>query len=159
MPDRSGPNPGRSVRGPSPEPEVVEAQLVDDLRRVRAEERSLEDKLLQIQSQELSLSHKPNGAGAAAVLAGGIGVFTIGFLTTLAAASVGVRNFLDWYSPAGPLSGKTTLGGIVWLVAWVSAHYLLRNKEVSFSRVTKALVVLLAVGLLLMFPPVFELFE
>ena len=136
-----------------------EGQLVGDLRRLRAEQRSVEDDLLEVQSREIGLSHKPNGAAAAAVFSASLGVFAIGLLTTLAAASVDIKNWLNWYDPTGPLSGKTTLGGLIWLVVWLGAHLWLGNREFNFTRVIQVFVALILAGLLLMFPPIFELLE
>ncbi|MEK7281498.1 MAG: hypothetical protein AAB037_04000 [Chloroflexota bacterium] len=136
-----------------------ERQLIDELTQVRSQERSIEDKLVEIQTQEIGLTHKPNGAAAAAVLSSSFGVFVLGLLTTLAAASAGINKWLNWYDPTGPLSGKTTLAGIMWLVVWPVGHYWLRNKEVKFTRVTQVSIILIVVGLLLMFPPVFMRFE
>lgn len=136
-----------------------EHQLIDELAQVRQQEHSIENKLLEIQGRELGLSHKDNGAAAAAILSSSLGVFAVGVLTTLAAANAGIKNWLNWYDPTGPLSGKTTLAGIIWLVVWSVGHYRLRNKEVNFLRVIQAFMVLTVVGLLLMFPPIFERFE
>src|SRR5262245_26220863 len=63
-----------------------------------------------------------NGAAAAAVLTVGIGSFVLGLLTTLAAASRPVATVLAFYGPAGPLSGKSTVAVVVWLVAWTVFH-------------------------------------
>lgn len=136
-----------------------ERQLIDELTQVRSQERSIEDKLVAIQAREIGATERPNGAAAAAVLSSSFGVFVLGLLTTLAAASAGIKDWLNWYDPTGPLSGKTTLAGIMWLVAWIVGHYWLRNKEVKFTRVTQASIALIVVGLLLMFPPIFERLE
>jgi hypothetical protein len=60
---------------------------------------------------------KPNGPVAAGVLAAGIGAFTMGLLTTAAAASAGIAGALNWYRPVGPLSGKSLGAVVAWLVA------------------------------------------
>lgn len=72
---------------------------------------------------------KPNGPVAAALLAAGWGVFAIGLMTTLAEAMAAVANALNWYGPVGPLSGKTGVGIIVWLVAWVGVGVYLPWEE------------------------------
>lgn len=100
-----------------------------------------------------------NGAAAAAVLAAGIGSFVLGLFTTLAAASEGIKELLNWYGPAGPLSGKSSLAVIAWLVAWGILHVRWKDREVNFDRIFVITLVLIGLGLLLTFPPVFEAFE
>lgn len=101
----------------------------------------------------------PNGPVAAALVAGGIGAATIGLLTTLAEASVGIRNALNWYNPVGPLTGKSLLGVIFYLVSWAVLHVLYRGKNVNFTRAAALGLALLGVGLVTTFPPFFYLFE
>ena len=61
----------------------------------------------------------PNGPAAAAVVASGIGSLALGAFTTLADAIVPLEEALNFYNPTGPLSGKTTVGVLVWLVSWL----------------------------------------
>ena len=100
-----------------------------------------------------------NGIAAAAVLAAGIGSFVLGLFTTLAAASEGIKNLLNWYGPAGPLAGKSGLAVIAWLVSWVILHTRWKDKEVNFDRIFVITLILIGLGLLLTFPPIFEAFE
>ncbi len=102
---------------------------------------------------------KPNGPVAAAFLAAGIGSFALGVLTIGAAASEAVANALRWSAPVGPLSGKTGLAVIVWLVAWAALGSRWRGNEVPFRTVYRWVLVLVALGLLFTFPPFFEAFE
>lgn len=100
-----------------------------------------------------------NGAAAAAILAAGIGSFILGLVTTLAAMSEAVASGLNWYRPAGPLSGKTSLAVIVWLVAWVVFHTRWKDTQIPFNHIFIITLVLIGLGLLLTFPPIFEAFE
>ncbi|HXF59981.1 MAG TPA: hypothetical protein VNK95_00105 [Caldilineaceae bacterium] len=100
-----------------------------------------------------------NGPAAAALLASAMGCAVIGLMTTGAVISEGLKNALNWYNPAGPLSGKTGIGVIVWLVVWAFLHSRWKDKEVDLRRIYLWTLVLLAVGLVLTFPPVFEAFE
>jgi hypothetical protein len=100
----------------------------------------------------------PNGSAAAAFLAGGIGAFAVGLMTTLAEASSAVADMLRFSAPVGPLSGKTTVAVIVWLIVWGVLGGLWKGKEVDFGKVSLAAFILLALGLLGTFPPFFELF-
>lgn len=58
----------------------------------------------------------PNGPGAAAILAAGIGCAAVGVLAFAGDASPAIGKLLNIYNPTGTLSGVTTLAIIVWLV-------------------------------------------
>jgi hypothetical protein len=100
---------------------------------------------------------RPNGPVAAALLAGGIGIAAIGVTTTLAESSTAVATAFTWSGPVGPLSGKIGVGLIIYFVAWLVLHFSLRGKNVRFATYATLSFVLLIVGLLLTFPPVFYL--
>ena len=53
---------------------------------------------------------KPSGPAMAVVLSASLGVFVTGLATLLASASPGVKAALNWWDPAGPLTGKTGAG-------------------------------------------------
>lgn len=99
-----------------------------------------------------------NGKAAAALLAGGIGALFLGLVTTLSEASKAFGNALNWYNPAGPLSGKTTLTVVVWLVAWAILGNQWKDKDVDFDKIAMIAIVLLLLGILGTFPPFFEIF-
>lgn len=101
----------------------------------------------------------PTGPGAAAMIAAGIGTLTIGILTTGAVISAPLKTFLNFYNPAGPLSGKTSVGVIVWLVSWLILGVIWKDKDSNLGRAFTATLILIALGLLLTFPPIFEAFE
>jgi hypothetical protein len=101
----------------------------------------------------------PMGVAAAAFLASGIGSLFIGLMTTGAVISVGLKNALNWWNPAGPLVGKTTVAVIAWAVSWVILHTMWKDKDIDFNKVFTVTLVLIALGFLLTFPPVFEIFE
>ncbi len=103
-------------------------------------------------------SSKPTGPGAAAVVAAGIGTFMIGLMASLAVASAGLNNALNWYNPTGPLSGKTGVGIVAWLLGWVILHAAWKTKNVNFGRAFSWALALVVLGFLLTFPPVFDLF-
>ncbi len=98
-----------------------------------------------------------NGPGAAAVLAAGIGCFMLAVIAFAADKSIAVKRLANFYTPTGPLSGVTTTAVAVWLVAWASLHILWRGREVSGAAVCRIAFVLLALGLLLTFPPIADL--
>lgn len=99
-----------------------------------------------------------NGPAAAAILASGVGSLALGLFTTLAQAIPSIRNALNLSDPVGPLSGKTTVAVVVWLLAWALFHVLWGNRQVDFVKVYITTLVLIALGLLGTFPPFFEAF-
>jgi lysylphosphatidylglycerol synthetase-like protein (DUF2156 family) len=101
----------------------------------------------------------PNGRGAAAILAAGIGCAAVGVLAILRDAFPSVASALNFYKPSGPLSGVTTVAVVIWLVAWFILARRWHNATVSLSKVNAAAFALLVVGLLLTFPPFMDLLQ
>jgi hypothetical protein len=101
----------------------------------------------------------PNGPGAAAILAAGIGCAAMGILAFAGDASSAIGKALNVYNPVGTLSGVSTLAIIVWLVAWFALSRLWAAKTVPMARVSGAAFALLAVGFLLTFPPFMDLLQ
>jgi hypothetical protein len=101
---------------------------------------------------------KPEGPIAATILAAGIGSFALGLFTTLAEASEGFKEFLNFYDPVGPLSGKTIGAVVVWLVSWAVLHLVYRKKAVESRRELAVSLVLIGLGLLGTFPVFFQAF-
>ena len=100
------------------------------------------------------------GYAAAAFLAGGIGCGVIGLLTVGAAISEGLANLLTWWGPEiGPLSGVSGIGVIAFCVSWAVAHARWKDKDIDLKRVLIITMVLISLGFLLTFPPIFERFE
>lgn len=101
----------------------------------------------------------PSGPAAALILAGGIGVFCMGLVTTLAEASGGIADALQWNDRVGPLSGKTLITVIVFALAWALLTALWRRANPPLRAVTIASVVLIVLGLVGTFPTFFQAFE
>jgi len=104
---------------------------------------------------------KPNGPVAAALLAGGIGSAVLGLVTfafELNDKSAFAKS-LNWYKPVGGLSGKSTLSIIAFFVAWAVLHYIWKDKNTDFARISSISIGLLVVGLIGTFPPVWALFK
>jgi len=99
-----------------------------------------------------------NGRAAAALLAGGIGSLMVGLLTTLSEAVEFVGTSLNWIKPVGPLSGKTTLAVIIWLIVWVVLNKQWKDKDVEFDKFALISLILLLFGILGTFPPFFGIF-
>jgi hypothetical protein len=106
----------------------------------------------------IAFEDKPEGPIAAAVIAGGIGAFALGLVTTLAEASEGIRNWLQWSDPVGPLSGKVIMAVLVWLVAWAILHVALRSRRYETRRALVVSLVLIGLGVVGTFPTFFQLF-
>ncbi len=102
--------------------------------------------------------HTPdsNGPVWAALLASGIGAFAMGFAVILNESGLFASPTL--YAPAGGVSGRTTIAAIVWLVAWVWLHRRWRHREIEGSRVTALALLLLGLGVLGTFPPLWAIF-
>ena len=101
----------------------------------------------------------PSGPAVAAMISAGLGALTIGILTTGAEMSEALKTSLNIYNPSGPLAGKTTGGIAVWLISWLILNALWKNKDLNLRSAFTWTLVLLALGLLLTFPPFFAAFE
>ncbi len=101
----------------------------------------------------------PNGSGAAAILAAGIGSLTLGALSFAGDVwSTATKAFIIW-GPSGPLSGESTGAVIVWLVAWLVLSMLWSKRNVNLARVNSISFIMLGAGLLLTFPPFVDLLQ
>lgn len=98
------------------------------------------------------------GAAAAAMIASGMGALVIGLMTTGAEISEGLKTALTWSDPVGPLSGKTGVGIIVWLLSWIAMNTIWKDKEYNLGKAFTITLVLIGLGALFTFPPFFELF-
>jgi len=101
----------------------------------------------------------PSGPGAAAILSAALFVFVLGFLTFLAAAAEGAKEWLNFQNRVGPLSGKTTMAGVVWVTSWPLLHFAWRRREIPLTPILVLAAALILAGGLLMFPPIFERVE
>lgn len=99
----------------------------------------------------------PNGSGAAAVLAAGIGSFALAVLACAGDKSAGIKNSLVFYKPTGALSGVSTLAIVLWLVSWGILEWRWRNRTVAAGRISAIALALLGLSLLLTFPPIVDL--
>lgn len=99
-----------------------------------------------------------DGWAAAALLAAGVGCAALGILTAAAEASPAIAATLNWHDPVGPLSGKSTLATIVYFASWAVLARIFHNRNVRLRAVMVATSILIGVGLLLTFPPVYQLF-
>ena len=108
--------------------------------------------------REIEFRDKPEGPISAAIIAAGVGAAALGLFTTLAEASEDIKDWLDWKSRVGPLSGKTSMAVIVWVVAWAILHVVYRGKPAETRRAFTIAVVLVGLGVLGTFPTFFQAF-
>ena len=99
-----------------------------------------------------------NGSGAAAVLAAGLGSFTLAVLAIAADKSSTIKSLMNFYRATGPLSGVTTTAILVWIAFWIVLERYWRNRNVAMGRIGTLALVLLVLSLLLTFPPIADLF-
>ena len=105
-----------------------------------------------------SVMMMPNGPGAAAILAAGIGCFAMGAVSVIADKLPALARLLNLYRPTGPLSGVSTVTIVVWVAAWAVLHYYWQRRNVELGRTNGIAFLLLACGVLLTFPPISDLF-
>jgi hypothetical protein len=102
---------------------------------------------------------KPNGVAAAAILAASIGAFVLGVSIVVTEAIPAWTSAAGRvYAPAGPISGRSTLAVLAYVVALFVLIRLWHARNVNFGRVWTISLVLLAVGLLGSFPLFYGLF-
>ncbi len=101
---------------------------------------------------------KSDGPVVAALFAMGIGVVAYGVFVILAEVSASFKSFETLNSSVGPLSGKTTYGVIVWLIAWVILHSVFSKRSYDLQKAYKWSMVLVGTGILFTFPIFFQAF-
>ena len=82
----------------------------------------------------------------------------LGVFTTLAEASERAKEWFEWSVRVGPLSGKTTMAVIVWLVAWVVLHFAMRRSRTETRGALVISLVLIGLGIIGTFPTFFQAF-
>lgn len=96
-----------------------------------------------------------NGAALASFLAAEIGAFAVGFFVII--NEVGLFSAPALYGPAGGVSGRTTFAAVTWLIGWAVLHRRWKDRQLESNRVYTATLVLIALGIVLSFPPVWPI--
>ncbi len=96
-----------------------------------------------------------NGEALAAFLGAGIGAFAMGLFIILNEAGMFAAPTL--YAPAGGVSGRTTFAVVAWLIAWGLLHSRWKGRQIDSRRVFAATLVLIGLGIVAAFPPVWAL--
>jgi hypothetical protein len=99
-----------------------------------------------------------DGPPAASLIAAGIGAVTLGLFVTLAEASTGIKDWLQWNDRVGPLSGKTILAVVAYFASFLILALWWRDKSFALKTILLAASVLVALGVLFTFPPIFQAF-
>ena len=97
-----------------------------------------------------------NGAALAAFLGACIGAFSMGFFVIL--NEIGLFAAPSLYGPSGGVSGRTTFATVAWLVAWAVLHHRWKDRGIAPRGVFRVGLLLLCLGILGTFPPVWGLF-
>lgn len=101
----------------------------------------------------------PNGPGAAAILAAGIGSLALGVFAFAGDAVPSILHAFNFWKPTGPLSGVTSTAVIVWLIAWFLLSRRWRTVNVNLKGINAAAFAMLVAGLLITFPPFMDLLQ
>jgi hypothetical protein len=99
-----------------------------------------------------------DGPPAASLIAAGIGAATLGLFVTLAEASTGMKEWLQWNDRVGPLSGKTILAVVAYFGSFLILGVWWRNRNFALRTILIVSGLLVALGLLFTFPPIFQAF-
>jgi hypothetical protein len=91
------------------------------------------------------------------MLAAAIGSFVLAVIAFAGDKSVPIKDSLNFYQPTGPLSGVTTVAIIVWFLVWGFLEWRWGNRAVAISRIHRVSLALLALSILLTFPPIVDL--
>jgi hypothetical protein len=97
------------------------------------------------------------GFAAATLVGGGFGVALFGVITFISERWISTQAGLTLTTSVGPLSGKATYAVIGWLISWAILAIVLRNRNVSERATYWITAILVAVGFLLTFPPIWKL--
>jgi hypothetical protein len=101
----------------------------------------------------------PNGPAAAAILSAGAGCTFMGLLTVVAGASQPLARLLTFYLPTGPLSGVSSVAILLWLGMWFILAKRWQTKTVAIGKVNATAFLLLALAIMLTFPPFADLLQ
>lgn len=112
-------------------------------------------------AKDLNVTDKVNGPVSAALLAGGIGCAAMGLITLIYEINdkSAFAKSMAWNKGVGGLSGKSSLAIIIFFLSWAILHFVWKDKETNFARISSIAIALLFVGLIGTFPPVWELFK
>jgi hypothetical protein len=103
-----------------------------------------------------SRARQTNGPAAAAILAAAVACFVFGLLTVVEHTIDPGRQTLTFYAPVGSHSGTTAVAVVVWITLWCFLHGRWRRAELPFVPIFIVALVLIALGSLGTFPPIYQ---
>ena len=106
----------------------------------------------------MSLQRRPFGPAAAALLATGIACATFGLLTIIAQASPEIADALTFMPKVGPLSGEAIVSSVAFFALWKGLAQLWGQRDLAEKPILLWTGILVAIGFILTFPPVFQRF-
>ena len=101
---------------------------------------------------DMPVSRAANGTAMASFLGAGVGAFSMGAIVLL--NETGLFAAPTLYAPAGGVTGRTTIATIVWLISWGLLHYRWKAREIAPAGVYAMTLILVALGVLGTFPPI-----
>lgn len=101
---------------------------------------------------------KPFGPAAAAFISAGLASLVFGLLTVLAYTSSAIADALNFMREVGALSGEAIVASAVFFAAWKGLALIWKEREMAEGGVLKFTFAMVALGVLLTFPPVYHLF-
>jgi hypothetical protein len=124
-----------------------------------ATQAQVQDKAVKQSAETVEVSVVEREVGAA-FIASGIGSIALGLVIVLTEmpAGAGLKAALTLNSGVGPLSGKTTVSVVAFVLSWVLLHFVFKSKPLTLTVSFVITAVLVILGVLLSYPPVFELF-
>lgn len=96
-------------------------------------------------------------SAAAALLAAGVGATALGVAILVVEASTAMEEWAALGTAAGALTGKALIGAVAFGVAWLVLRLVLGGRPVPARATVWATSVLVGLGVLLTFPPVYTL--
>jgi hypothetical protein len=103
---------------------------------------------------------KGDDVALAAAIAAGIGSLVLGIVTVWAEASEGFADAMRWWTSVGPLSGKSWVGTVAFMVAALALAIPAARGQLRLNFRTGVIIfaVLMLLATLFVFPPFFQQF-
>lgn len=104
------------------------------------------------------VSTKAFGPAAGFLLAAGIGSLSLGIITLISEVNASFASSITYNNGVGPLSGKTIWAAAIYVVAAVVLPAVMWRRNPPASLVYWATGIMIAAGLVMTFPTVWQLF-
>lgn len=101
---------------------------------------------------------KDRNPTAAAFIAAGIGIATMGLLQFIAELNDAFNQSLAFSATLGPYSGKYLFSYLAWLVSWAILYPITRAGRITVGTSLIILAILVVIGAVALYPPFIGLF-